>query len=101
MVKIIQQILTQLKLVEKTKQKVIELTKIPFDDKKTFDLLVGEICLKEGAWVGAKTVVCPNVTIGAYAILTVGSIATKTVKENGIYQGNPAVYIRERKFKKK
>lgn len=67
--------------------------------KKGFDLLVGKIHLKEGSWVGAKSVVCPNVTLGEYSILTVGSIATKSLKENGIYQGNPAEWLRERKFK--
>lgn len=33
------------------------------------------------------------------AILTVGSVATKDMEANGIYQGNPAMKVRERKIK--
>lgn len=55
--------------------------------------------IEDGAWVGAKTTVCPGVTVHRNAILTVGSVATKDLELNGIYQGNPAVKIRERKIK--
>lgn len=57
------------------------------------------IKIEDGAWIGAKTTVCPGVTVHRNAILTVGSVATKDMEENGIYQGNPAVKIRERKIK--
>ena len=55
------------------------------------------INIEDGAWIGAKTTVCPGVTVRRNAILTVGSVATKDMEENGIYQGNPAV--KERKIK--
>lgn len=58
------------------------------------------IHIEDGAWIGAKTVVCPGVTVRRNAILTVGSVATRNMEENGIYQGNPAVRIRERILKK-
>lgn len=67
--------------------------------KETFDLIVGDITLKEGSWVGAKSVVCPNVTLHEYSILTVSSVATSNLEAKKIYQGNPAVFIRDRKFK--
>ena len=57
------------------------------------------IKIEDGAWIGAKTTVCPGVTVHRNAILTVGSVATKDMEQNGIYQGNPAVKIRERKIK--
>lgn len=59
------------------------------------------IVIEDGAWIGAQTTVCPGVTMHKNAILTVGSVATKDMKENGIYQGNPAVKVRERKIKQK
>ena len=58
----------------------------------------GQIEIKDGAWIGAKATVCPGVVVNENAILTVGSIATKDMETNGIYQGNPAVKIRERKI---
>lgn len=57
------------------------------------------ISIEDGAWIGAQTTVCPGVNVHRNAILTVGSVATKDMEENGIYQGNPAVKIRERKIK--
>lgn len=62
----------------------------------TFDLMISEINIKDGAWVGAKAVVCPGVTLQRASILTVGSIATKKLDEFGIYQGNPATKIKQR-----
>ncbi len=67
--------------------------------KTTFDLMVGNIVLKEGSWVGAQSTVCPNVTLHENSILTVGSIAIHDLEANGIYQGNPANKIRERTIK--
>lgn len=64
--------------------------------KATFDLMTQPIVLEAGSWIGARSVVCPGVTVGAGAILTVGSVATKDLEANGIYQGNPAVKIRAR-----
>ena len=57
------------------------------------------IHIEDGAWIGAKTTVCPGVTVYRNAILTVGSVATKDLEANGIYQGNPAAKIRTRKIR--
>lgn len=57
------------------------------------------IVINDGAWIGARTIVCPGVTVHENAILTVGSIATKDMEANGIYQGNPAVKKKEREIK--
>ena len=54
------------------------------------------IVIEDGAWIGAKTTVCPGVTVHRNAILTVGSILTKDAQPYGIYQGKPAKYIRDR-----
>ena len=64
--------------------------------KTTFDLIVGEIILKQGAWVGAKATVCPGVTLNSHSILSVGSVANKDLDAYAIYQGNPGIKIRER-----
>lgn len=64
--------------------------------KPSFDLLLGEILLEEGVWVGAKSIVCPGITCKSHSILTIGSVANKDLDPYSIYQGNPAVKIRER-----
>ncbi len=65
--------------------------------KTTFDLIVKSIILEDGAWVGAKGIVCPGVTMHSNAVLSVGSVATKDLEAWEIYQGNPAVKVKERK----
>jgi putative colanic acid biosynthesis acetyltransferase WcaF len=64
--------------------------------KQSFDLIIGDIILEEGVWIGAKATVCPGVTCFSHAVLAVGSVATSDLKAYKIYQGNPAVEIRER-----
>ena len=64
--------------------------------KETFDLIVGEIVLEEGVWVGAKAIVCPGITMRSHSVLTAGSVLTKDSEAYGIYQGNPAVKVKER-----
>lgn len=66
--------------------------------KETFDLIVKPIVLENGAWVGAKSVVSPNVTMGSNSVLTAGSVATGVLESKWIYQGNPAVKLRPRIF---
>jgi len=63
---------------------------------ETFNLIVGDIILEEGVWIGANAIVCPGVTCQSHAMLTAGSVATKTLEAYTIYQGNPAVKIRDR-----
>ncbi|MFN4085769.1 MAG: WcaF family extracellular polysaccharide biosynthesis acetyltransferase [Spirosomataceae bacterium] len=64
--------------------------------QSTFDLMVGAIHLKQGSWIGAWSIVCPNVTCGEHSILSVQSVATKDLLPWGIYQGNPAQFKKTR-----
>lgn len=61
-----------------------------------FDLIVGDITLEDGSWVGAKSVVCPGIRLASHSILTVGSILTRNTEPYGIYQGNPAQKVKMR-----
>ena len=67
--------------------------------KTTFDLITGNIALEDGAWIGAKAVVNQGITVSTHAVLTTGSIATKNLEAYSIYQGNPAIKIRDRRLK--
>ena len=62
----------------------------------TFDLIVAPIILKEGCWVGAKSIVGPGVTIGSHAVLSLGSVASSDLNPYTIYRGNPAVKVKDR-----
>lgn len=54
------------------------------------------IVCERGSWVGARAVVCPGVVIGEGAIVTVGSVAAKSVPAYEIHAGNPAAFVRRR-----
>ena len=64
--------------------------------KKEFDLILGEIVLKEGCWIGAKSVVCPGVTVGSHAILSVGSVTSSNLNPYTIYKSHECKTIRQR-----
>lgn len=64
--------------------------------KTTFDLITKPILVEEGGWIGSTAWVGPGVRIGRMAVLTAGSVANHSLEPEGIYQGNPAVYIRSR-----
>ena len=66
--------------------------------KPSFDLIVKDIILEEGVWIGAKSVVCGGVTCYSHSVLSVNSVATKSLDAYGIYQGNPAQLIRQREI---
>ena len=63
--------------------------------RSTFDYRNAPITVEDGAWIGAKSVVCPGVKVHSHAILTVSPVATKDLDAYGIYQGNPATKVRE------
>jgi putative colanic acid biosynthesis acetyltransferase WcaF len=64
--------------------------------KSTFDLITLPIILEDGAWVGAHSVVCPGVTCFTHSVLAVNSVATKNLDPFSIYQGNPALKVKDR-----
>lgn len=64
--------------------------------KSTFDLMVAGIVLENGVWIGAKALVCPGVYVESHAVLSAMSVASKRLSAYTIYQGNPAVPVRER-----
>jgi putative colanic acid biosynthesis acetyltransferase WcaF len=64
--------------------------------KRRFDLILGDIHLEDGVWIGAKAVVCPGVTAAPHSILAVSSVATRDLEAYTIYQGNPAQAKRKR-----
>lgn len=64
--------------------------------KKNFDLITRSIILEDGVWIGAAAKVCPGLILASHSVLTMGSIATRNLDAYGIYQGNPAVKVKDR-----
>ncbi len=66
--------------------------------KPTFDLMVGDITLEEGVWIGAKSIVTAGVRCHSHAILTAGSVTGIDLEAYKIYRGNPAEIVRDREI---
>lgn len=64
--------------------------------KTTFDLMVKGITLEDGVWIGAQSMVCPGVYAASHSVLSACSVANKDLEAYKIYQGNPAIPVRER-----
>lgn len=65
--------------------------KIPRSKNKLFNLLSTKV--KEGATIGAGTIVLPGIEIGRYSFVSAGSVLTKSVGDFELWQGNPAKHI--------
>jgi UDP-2-acetamido-3-amino-2,3-dideoxy-glucuronate N-acetyltransferase len=54
------------------------------------DWKVTETLVKEGASIGASSVILPGVTIGRFAMVGAGAVVTRDVPDHAIVFGNPA-----------
>jgi len=65
---------------------------------RRFGLMVAPVTVRDGAWIGARAVVCPGVSIGEGSVLTAGSVAQADTQAMQVYRGNPARICRERRM---
>jgi acetyltransferase-like isoleucine patch superfamily enzyme len=65
--------------------------------KPDLDEQVGDIIIKQGAWLGTGVTVLAGVTIGCGAIIGAGAVVTKDIPDNCIAAGNPARIVKSLK----
>lgn len=58
--------------------------------KSDSDWELGHILVKEGAALGAGSIIVTGVTIGCWAMVGAGSVVTRDVPDHGLVYGNPA-----------
>ncbi|MDA0977608.1 MAG: acyltransferase [Proteobacteria bacterium] len=54
-----------------------------------------DIIIGNGAWIGARAVILPGVTIGAGAMVAAGSLVNRDVDAGTMVAGNPATRVRQ------
>lgn len=54
-----------------------------------------EIIIEDDVFIGASSIICKGVTIGARSIIGAGSVVTKSVPPDEVWAGNPAKFIRK------
>ncbi len=62
---------------------------------KIISPIEGKIIIEDDCWLGAHTVIMPNITIGKMSVVGAGSVVTKNVPPYTVVAGVPAKYIRE------
>ena len=60
-----------------------------FNDS-SFQLITKKITIEDSAFVGARAMILPGVSIGKNAVVGAQAVVTKNVQENEIVAGNPA-----------
>ena len=53
------------------------------------------VVIKDGAFIGAFSIILKGVTIGENSIVGAGSVVTKNIPDNEIWAGNPAKFIKK------
>ena len=54
---------------------------------------VGAVTIEDGAFIGARAIIMPGVTVGEGAVVAAGSVVTKDVPPHTVAAGNPARVI--------
>ena len=60
---------------------------------RSFALVVKSIALEDGAWIGAKAVICPGVTVRECGVVAAGSLVSTDVPSFEVHAGNPACFV--------
>lgn len=58
--------------------------------KSDADWELGHILVKEGAAIGAGSIIVTGITIGRWTMIGAGSVVTRDVPDNALVYGNPA-----------
>lgn len=61
-----------------------------------FVCIEGPVVIGDHAWIGARAIIMPGVTIGEGAVVAAGAVVTRDVASYTIVGGNPARLIKER-----
>lgn len=52
------------------------------------------IMIKDGAFIGTRSIILKGVTIGERSIVEAGSVVTKSIPHDEVWAGNPAQFIK-------
>lgn len=55
----------------------------------------GRVLIKEGAFIGAHSIILKNVVIGRHSVVGAGSVVTRDVPDGEVWAGNPAVFLKK------
>jgi len=63
--------------------------------QKIFPIQKGPINIDDDCWIGADSIIMPNVSLGKFCVVAANSFVTKSFESFSIIGGNPAKLIRK------
>lgn len=54
----------------------------------------GKVTIRKNAWIGMNVTICPDVTVGRYAVVAASAVVTKDVPDYAVVGGVPAKVTR-------
>ena len=64
----------------------------------SFELVTYPILIGNGVWIATRANILPNVSLGNFTVVAMGSVVTKSTEEFDIVGGNPAKFIKKREI---
>jgi putative colanic acid biosynthesis acetyltransferase WcaF len=67
--------------------------------RTTFDLVVKEVVVEDGAWAAVRSLLLPGSRLATHSILGAGAVLSGDTEPYGIYAGNPASQVKFRRIR--
>lgn len=64
--------------------------------KPTFDLMIKPITIEDGAWIGAKCIVCPGITVKENCVVGAGVTLKQTTQPDKIFTESKKLIVNNR-----
>ena len=58
-------------------------------------ILTRPVVIRDGAFIGAHSIILKGVTVGEKSVVGAGSVVTRSIPDGEIWAGNPARFIRK------
>lgn len=62
--------------------------------QKFFPLIKGPVSIGDHSWIGANSVIMPNVKLGKFCVVAANSFVNKSFPDYSVIGGNPARLIK-------
>lgn len=66
----------------------------PLQAEDRRQLIGGKIIIEDDVWIGANSVILPNVTIRRKSVIGAGAVVTHDTEESSLYIGSPARFVK-------
>ena len=83
--------------LDATKRKIDTMALAPFykDRPPRPVLKTAPVIIRDNVWIGMNAVILKGVTIGENSVVAAGAVVTKSVPENVVVAGNPAIIVKQ------